>query len=266
VTGGRSLRVVEVPRAWEPRGPSRFTVRALTGTDELACPAPEGASPLAVARLLDAVVEPLDGGPVTPSSTWTTLRVALPTRDRLLAELYRLTMGTAVEQHRACTGCGTPLEAGFDLEVLLRACSPVLDGVRLDEDGYLHRDGIAVRVPRCEDLAACDVATELAARCVQGPLTDTALAQAGAVLERFAPLLDTDLDATCTDCGSTTPWRFEIADHVFRALQRERPVLLREIDLLARTYAWSLDDVLRLARPDRHELVALATSGSRRAS
>jgi hypothetical protein len=191
-------------------------------------------------------------------------------RDLYLAGLYGAFYGHRVEATRRCPDCGAAFDLDFDLRDVMAslaaaprpACvADVLeDGrVRLDSGHVLRKptlaDGAAVaRLP----VGAAEAA--LLDRCVEdggarGPLDRDA---AEAALEWLAPILDLDLEGACPECGAAERLRFSIEHYFARSLQRERTRMLREVHVLASSYRWSFDVILRLGRRDRRDLAALA--------
>lgn len=89
------------------------------------------------------------------------------------------------------------------------------------------------------------------ARClVEGEATpeDRAILDA---LEGVAPILDTELNATCPECGETVQAHFDLQHYLLTAIMQEAPARIAEVHLLAATYGWSLREILELDRKRR---------------
>jgi hypothetical protein len=76
-------------------------------------------------------------------------------------------------------------------------------------------------------------------------------------LERIAPLLDVELDATCPECGHVHAVRFDVQRFFLGRLVAERAQRAAEIHRLARGYGWSLSEILSLPRARRRDYVEL---------
>ena len=59
------------------------------------------------------------------------------------------------------------------------------------------------------------------------------------------PTLDTDLEATCSECGSEQSVPFRIDEFLLAALRRESVSLTREVHELALAYRWSRREISR---------------------
>ena len=77
------------------------------------------------------------------------------------------------------------------------------------------------------------------------------------LLEQVAPLIDLELVARCPECNHAQTLQFDIQSYVLGSIAGERRRLLVEINRIARTYSWSLDEILSLSRTDRRLLVEL---------
>ena len=77
-----------------------------------------------------------------------------------------------------------------------------------------------------------------------------------------APVLSQDLSAACPHCEAANSVRFDIADFLLRTLAAETPFLWREVHLIARSYGWSLQEILRLPRAVRRQLSGFVVADS----
>src|SRR5207248_8671248 len=68
------------------------------------------------------------------------------------------------------------------------------------------------------------------------------------------------VDTQCPHCERPQTFFFDLSIFLLSCCARERSILLREVHLLARTYAWGLAEILSLDRKSRHELVRIAVS------
>jgi hypothetical protein len=125
-------------------------------------------------------------------------------------------------------------------------------------------DGRRFRVPNTEDerallgLSVEQGAQELIRRCVlSGDATSTEDDALVTAMEAVASVLDVHIPVTCPFCHSQERTRFEMVSFFLASLQRERPILLREIHRLASAYHWGLDDIMALPRSLRQAHVTL---------
>lgn len=229
--------------------PRRVTLRALTGADEAALAGvPAGQAGVALLRRL-VVAE--DGAAVEVGA------LGVADADRLLAALYTALYGDDAECQARCRGCGADYEFRLQLSQLIAAQDRERPGPPADDGSWALPDGRRVRAPRLDDIAAAGDANALVARLV---VAGDATADTAAVtdfLERAAPLLSLDLDATCPHCARGETIRFDIAQYLGARLAGERPFLLREVHLLASRYGWGLAEILSLGRADRRAFAAL---------
>src|SRR5512140_3584332 len=94
------------------RGPSRVSVRELTGHDERSV---GDASTATAVELLARLVEIPGGG------DWRADGLAASDRDRLLAALYRRTFGGKIDSTATCSACDSPFDLSFTIDELMQA-------------------------------------------------------------------------------------------------------------------------------------------------
>lgn len=236
----------------------RACLRELCGHDESLV---RGTSSAVAAALLDRLLVELPGATIPPGSA---SDLAICDRDRLLAAVYRSTFGDRIETRAPCRHC----DQAFDLTFSLSELQASLDGEPLadgpDTDGLYHLpDGRRFRLPTLRDeqaligLGDADAPRALAARCLIEGDPEADLAPLVAAIERHAPVLDLDLSARCPHCEHDQPVHFDLQSFLLAALAREGQWLAREVHLIAVTYGWSLDEILRLPRSQRHLYVSI---------
>jgi len=194
-------------------------------------------------------------------------------RDRRLLEIRRDIFGDCIDGYAECSVCRSGLE--FEL-----SCGSLLeqqDGTNPSEQTIEH-DGRqwTLHAPNSRDLAVAALApdlnsarAELLARCLrpasqgdQDPASPAMFSEARLV-ERLAeldPLAEILLDLTCQACGHTWQCVFDIATFLWSEICRRSRRVLQEIDLLARTYGWTENDILGLSDHRRGLYVQLALS------
>ncbi len=214
----------------------------------------------AVTRLVQDLLEAAPGRAEEPPVR--ALDLPVPVLDYLLVQLHRREFGPVVALRRPCRRCQAPAEASFPLDDLEAARQPRLDGAELVRPGVFRCDGSVLRVPTARDLLESPDEVSLMERLVEGQLEPDSVAVVDAWLARLCPRMAADVAVECAECGLVDTWELALDEHLLLVLERERPLLWREVDLLARWYGWGLDPILGLARSDRHHLVALAATGS----
>ncbi len=244
-------------------------LRPLNGHDEAFV---DGVDAIAATTLVDRLIVEAPGTCVGRGRAWD---LALCDRDRLLAAVYMDCFGDCIECVAECSDCNKLFDMAFSLRVLIdRADDAPADGIHgPDEDGFFTlADGARFRLPTANDLCGAMECSEeeaenaLIERCVVDGDIAVDPARLEAAMAAVGPMLVTDLDATCPNCDSKQSVQFDIQSHLLRALAQERRFLTHEIHWIARTYGWSLHDILSLPREDRRNFVRLIESnrGARR--
>jgi hypothetical protein len=237
-------------------------LRALSGADEEAVHATDTAQAIA---LLDRLLVPEAGAALGPGDAAT---LTASDRDRLLAAIHAGTFGSRIACVLHCAACAAPFDVDFVLTDLLASLAADTEAPAMP-DGELHlADGRRVRLPRGTDELAVQAlppdaaAAALLARClIEGDAAtdDILLAE---TLERAAPIVDVDLDATCPECGAPAQAHFDLQHYLLAAIRQEAPSRLAEIHLLAAMYGWGLREILDLPR-DRRRAFAVAIERDR---
>jgi hypothetical protein len=198
----------------------------------------------------------------------------LGARDSLLFDLRERLFGPELSTLATCPACGERLEARFDIDDVRAAADPPSEGALLVEAGG-HR--IAVRPPDTADLLAIpDGAGAAAARallldrcvieardaagspvdCAALPLEALpAIAQA---LAKADPQALIEIELPCEGCGVPFKAIFDIASFLIREIHAWAQQILREVDLLARTYGWSESEILGLSPVRRAYYLGMA--------
>ncbi|MBI1356577.1 MAG: hypothetical protein GC160_19725 [Acidobacteria bacterium] len=232
--------------------PRYVALREIRGEEELA--------DLSPAALVEKLVVADGSAPLDALS--------LSDQDRLLEEVYRNLYGAEVGCHAVCVACGKAFEMSFSLDDWIRSLVADDDpGVRSVGDGTFdlpQQDGlerVRFRLPTEVDVARAaagdeaEAARALRSLCVlEGDSEDPRL---DAAMARVGPLLDDEIEAECAHCGASQTVAFRLADYLLASLRRERPLVLREVHCLARSYHWSRPDILSMPRSFRREHVRL---------
>lgn len=202
-------------------------------------------------------------------------RLSIGQRDAYLLTLRELTLGPTLESFAQCPQCGESLEFTLnaaDLRVVPSA--PVIE-----PEYALTIDEFELRftLPNSQDLAAVvssrDVTTasqRLTQRCLrqvsrEGAVIDpnqlpvrilTQLSQHMAECDPQAELL---LDLNCPACQHTWQVLFDIVSFFWMELSVQAKRLMREVNILARSYGWREADILSMSAMRRQFYLDLVT-------
>lgn len=228
-------------------------LRSLNGADEASI---SDGGDLAATALVDRLLVSVPGTSVGPGSIW---ELSVSDRDRLLASLFRLHFGEAVEGHVRCRHCSEEFEFTHTVSALLDYLTP--ESLQLssgpDDDGVFETEGGRFRLPTLGDqrsIQGLDVdaaARELLSRCVFDEIEEDDVDNVEAAMAEAGPVLDFDMDAHCPECDGAHTIHFDIREHLFSALVGDRPWLIREVHSIARAYGWSREAIMELSREDR---------------
>jgi hypothetical protein len=79
-------------------------------------------------------------------------------------------------------------------------------------------------------------------------------------MERLAPGVDRELQATCPECGHPFAVAFDPVPAFLAEVWRRRAEFDRDVHLLSFHYHWPLSEILGMPRPRRQAYVALLLS------
>ncbi|MEV4503430.1 hypothetical protein [Streptomyces klenkii] len=155
-----------------------------------------------------------------------------------------------------CPACAEPLDITVGTAEL-RPSVPPADSPRT---GRLRAAGheVTYRALTLRDLLAVDSSAPearraLVSRCVVRvvpdvrPLPDAVVEAVAARLADLDPGADTALDLTCPCCRHAWPAAFDIAEHLWAAVEMYARRLLHDVHTLARAYGWTEPDVLAVS-------------------
>jgi hypothetical protein len=174
--------------------------------------------------------------------------------DRLVEALYRAFFGDRAELRQPCAECGKPFELSLPIEALTAGSA----GAEAETDLRLP-GGTVLRGLRVGDLLGSTGTASLVERVLLVRGSD-APAEIEAALEAISPCAMETVETACPACHAQQAFVFDLGRFFLRCCERERPILLREVHLLTRTYGWSLAEILSLDRATRHEFVRLAAA------
>jgi hypothetical protein len=174
-------------------------------------------------------------------------------RDRILAALFKDLFGDQISGTLDCVECGKPYDSDFSLTDLLNHYGPQPMAVEADGSFRIDPD-ILFRLPTGEDELLVDNTDPMTAeslllqRCLTQTSTEVSPALIQEHMNQIAPLLSIEMEAHCPECDASQKLRFDMQHYFLEKLIRERPVLLRDIHMIASQYHWTVDAILALPR------------------
>lgn len=196
-------------------------------------------------------------------------------RERRAVALRVTTFGALAEGVDECPACGVSHEVVPPLRAILESASAVTEPVRLSSRGY----ELLIRVPDSRDQASIThqsgvaaARAELLERCVieasragepvaAGELPAEVVAEVADALAARDGNAETLITLTCTGCGELWTIVFDAGEFLWREVVIRARRLLREIDVLARTYHWSEAEVLTMSAQRREAYLDLVGPG-----
>lgn len=235
-------------------------LRELRGEDEEAV---EDVDTWTAIGLVDRLLVEAPGAAVRPGEA---RGLCAADRDRILAAIYVRELGARIQATPACPACGKTFDVDFHLDELIGTLAPSYEGVARVGDGkFVLEDGTCFRLPSGEDelvsSAAPDPAAALLERCVEHGRIG--IERLGELLERLAPVIDVAIDATCAECGHEHQVRFDVQSFLLGRLLAERALRASEVHRIARSYGWSLAEILSMPRSRRRSYVDLVEREAR---
>lgn len=200
--------------------------------------------------------------------------LSIGARDARLFALHELLFGPRFEGFAECPHCDERLEYAVDAANLLPA-----HGAEEPLEPLLVSDGVALRLRPLDSTdfaaaAACADADEarrlLASRCVVEAARDGIALSATQLPERTVeriatwlasadPQADVLIDIECPNCAHRWQAAFQIERFLWAKLNALAKRLLREVDVLARTYGWSEHEILSLSAMRRAVYLEMAS-------
>jgi hypothetical protein len=187
--------------------------------------------------------------------------ISVERRDSLLLQWRSRIFGDSLAGYAACPRCG----CGVDVSL-----TPV--GLAEAEERFVVQvcgRPLAVRLPTSLDLAAitgCE-SVEAASRmlvslCVEDSHaldTEVVAAAIDAELDRRTGISAGAVALTCPDCGHGWNVQIDVAAFAWREIELLAGQLLRYVDVLARRYGWSEQEILALSPARRRFYLELAS-------
>ncbi|MXP65355.1 hypothetical protein E0493_18565 [Roseomonas sp. M0104] len=221
-----------------------------------AAPRPQRAT-----ALLDALIEGLEGAPMTPALARS---LSCGTREWLLRRAALRFRPDLAWFEADCDTCGAAYDLSLDLRAMpLRepgAAFPVASvETSLGRRGFEapnggHEEALAEAAgpdPRRRLLALCGLSPE--AETEAHRFTEADCERIDAALEEISPELGEAVASTCPSCGGAAVARVD----PFRFGYPAPRGILREVHLLASAYGWSQEAILAMPAARRHDYAAL---------
>lgn len=200
--------------------------------------------------------------------------------DAFVLHLRRHLLGDRIQCDVRCAspGCGERIDIEFGISQFLTHYRPAgaLPKVRgwtlippgesawfRMEDQSPRATRIEFRLPTANDQSAVagqpDAAEQLARRCLQPAKVSARLKRRiENVLNAIAPSLSRELQGVCPACGATVTAYFDARSFCLQELRNRAAFIFEDIDLLARRYHWSENDILGLPQSRRTMYAELA--------
>jgi hypothetical protein len=235
-------------------------LRELTGRDEYAV---LGAN---TANAIDLLAGLLDTASTTEGNQICAADLVAADRDRILAAVYKRAFGDRIESTLTCVRCGQPFDLYFSLDRLIESVNEskeTREWKALGDGRFEAANGVRFRLPtgndelECSNLTREEVESLLLTRCAEGGDWPEGRIAFEELLEQVAPLIDRELVALCAECDYVHTVQFDIQSYLLGTIVAERRRLLAEINRIASSYSWSLDEILSLSRSDRRLFVEL---------
>ena len=197
--------------------------------------------------------------------------ISVERRDSLLLAWRSRLFGDSLAGYAACPRCG----CGVDVSMTAAGPAEPEERFVVEVAGAI----LAVRLPTSLDLAAvagCEnveaARRVLAARCIEkgpapdrSPAGDDALGVADVVaaveaeLDRRAGVSAGVAELACPDCGHGWNVELDVAAFAWREIEILAERLLQHVDVLARRYGWSEQEILTLSPARRRFYLELAS-------
>jgi hypothetical protein len=255
-------------------------LRPLTGREEewIADPTREWTEAALVTALLRRCVERI--GPDRPTEE-IVRSLSVGDRDYLMLRLRQITFGKRVEITLVCprAECAKKMDIDLELDQIPIEPKPVAphDTITLSEEE--GRQEVVFRIPNGGDQEAArgwldlderERLVRLLARCLLkigevdritpdqvARLSDRAVEEIAAAMERSSPLVEAEMEACCPECGHLFTHDFEVVSFFINELLRGRTQLEREVHLLGFYYHWPLREILGMTRQRRQRYLRL---------
>jgi hypothetical protein len=245
---------------------------ALTGRHEefLRGVAADTPSAQVITGLLERCIRRLGSLPAMNEDVARNMLVA--DREYVVMRLFELTCGSTLNAVLHCPGedCNMPLEVTLSLAEMATDQRPVAARyfrLRLSSESFRE---VEFRLPTGADQEALigidnenRAVSMLLARCTGldesevAAFSEPARHEIEMEMEKFAPHVDLEVEATCPECGRLFSGQAAWPIHCLGDMMSQSAGLEREVHLLAWHYHWSEADVLSMPRAKRRRYIDL---------
>jgi len=240
-------------------------LRALSGADERSVVDIDTATAIS---LIDRLVEKNRHTTLQPGSA-----IDLPTaeRDRILAEIYVQNFGDDINASIQCEHCEKTFDTHFTISNLIQTLNQASEKARLEFIEYVEKD--RKKIPGCDlyilksgdklrlvtgrdEISILNMDHDHAAEylfksCVVNSVAKNDFKHAFKIMEKVAPVIDLDLKVICPECETPQNIHFNIQDYLLRTLIFSRDKLLLQVHKIAKTYRWSMGEIMDMPRYQR---------------
>ena len=191
-------------------------------------------------------------------------------RERALVAIYQNTYGPKVNSVVKCNTCNQPFDLDFKLDEVVNSFRPQGEIKKEDVNGrYVYTTDTNLSFRLCtgaDELAvmgmdALQAEVEIMRRCLLEGEMDSVKSELPDLMEKVAPLFDTEFDANCPECSSKQKFHFNLQQYLLTSLIQEKKQLTLEAHSLATAYNWGLAEILELPRTQRRMFMNLLDSG-----
>lgn len=240
-------------------------LRPLTGREDAFLAESAGSDPADAVALLEQLSR--HGGSVRG--------LPVPDVEALLLHLRRSLLGDTVQSVATCPRPGCSARIGIDFRIGDYLSHHLPRPVRSaipdpDQPGWYLLAGSSVRfrLPNAADQINAAASSEPLASLVRNTIVppDVSAQILGKVeraMEKLAPVLSSQLEGVCPDCGTKVALEFDVFSFVMTELRRQTAFLFEDVHSIAATYHWSEEEILKLPSVRRVHYASLIQSQSR---
>jgi len=228
-----------------------MSLRELTGKDEMAV---QGIDTRSSIELLESLV-------ITNDKNNYIYDMCASDRDSLLAAIQRQYWGDKIISTLKCSRCDEKFDLSFRLSELQEHISQ--DIKQWEAGGNLTAKNVSgenIRLPSAKD--EITIGNRLNSENIKNyaevlgfDLNDIDVISKN--MERAAPILDLELNCSCSECGEEQLAHFDIQSFLLNKLLNEREGLFTEVHYLASIYNWSLNEILDMPRTMRKTMARM---------
>jgi hypothetical protein len=230
---------------YTPKRPT-VTLRELRGYEELMI---DDSGSKGVLRLLENILTS-----VSPDNPCVVEKIVIADRDFLLSRVYSYTYGSRIQSVLKCRKCASPFDLEFSLDDLVSSVRDSANNSDHDAQGFYNFEDHRFRLPDGEDELAvagmplAEAESRILKRCIADTGTVDCAIEVQSLMKSVAPLLYSEMHATCPECGESQVVIFDIQSFLLSRLKNERKRVTAEVHAIASAYHWSHQEILELPR------------------